>query len=209
MGAPHRGAHLPGIRPDGSHPLPVGTGGKLAEMSNSLDAIALELATRVNKVQSEGQTVSGTTGPPFFSFDNDNPATSLTVVATGAADLATGTPGGGALDGSNALRLSGLGGAKDGPDALWTAVTNVSLVSVGAVIGVGVASKSAARQALASAVAASTAAGAQMSVSAVSLDEENVSLLTSQHAFQGAARVMTAVDEMLDTLINRTGIVGR
>jgi flagellar hook-associated protein 1 len=30
-----------------------------------------------------------------------------------------------------------------------------------------------------------------------------------QHAYQGAARVLTAVDEMLDTLINKTGLVGR
>ena len=34
-------------------------------------------------------------------------------------------------------------------------------------------------------------------------------MLTYQHAYQGAARVMTAIDEMLDTLINRTGLVGR
>ena len=50
---------------------------------------------------------------------------------------------------------------------------------------------------------------AQLSVSAVSIDEENVALIANQHAFQGAARVMTAIDEMLDTLINRTGLVGR
>jgi flagellar hook-associated protein 1 FlgK len=43
----------------------------------------------------------------------------------------------------------------------------------------------------------------------VSLDEENVSLLANQHAYQAAARVMTAVDEALDVLINRTGLVGR
>ena len=43
----------------------------------------------------------------------------------------------------------------------------------------------------------------------VDLDEENLNLLAYQHAYQGAARVMTAIDEMLDTLINRTGIVGR
>jgi len=30
-----------------------------------------------------------------------------------------------------------------------------------------------------------------------------------QTAYNAAARVMTSVDEMLDTLINRTGIVGR
>ena len=43
----------------------------------------------------------------------------------------------------------------------------------------------------------------------VDLDEENVNLLSYQHAYQGAARVLTAVDEMLDTLINRVGRVGR
>ena len=47
------------------------------------------------------------------------------------------------------------------------------------------------------------------SQTSVSLDEENVSLLTNQHAYQAAARVMTAVDEALDVLINHTGLVGR
>ncbi|MGQ9552839.1 MAG: flagellar hook-associated protein FlgK [Anaerolineae bacterium] len=45
-------------------------------------------------------------------------------------------------------------------------------------------------------------------VSAVSLDEEMVNLIQYQKAYQGAARVMTAVDEMLDRLINGTGRVG-
>ncbi|MGN0112436.1 MAG: flagellar basal body rod C-terminal domain-containing protein, partial [Cellulosimicrobium funkei] len=35
-----------------------------------------------------------------------------------------------------------------------------------------------------------------------------VNLMQYQHAYQGAARVLTAVDEMLDHLINRTGRVG-
>ena len=32
-------------------------------------------------------------------------------------------------------------------------------------------------------------------------------MLAYQRAYEGAARVLTAVDEMLDTLINRTGLV--
>jgi flagellar hook-associated protein 1 FlgK len=43
----------------------------------------------------------------------------------------------------------------------------------------------------------------------VSIDEEMVNLITYQRAYEAAARVMTAVDESLDTLINRTGLVGR
>ena len=57
--------------------------------------------------------------------------------------------------------------------------------------------------------AAVAAVGAQQSVAAVDGDEETISLLTYQTAYQAAARVMTAVDEALDVLINRTGLVGR
>lgn len=46
-------------------------------------------------------------------------------------------------------------------------------------------------------------------VSGVSLDEEATNLVRLQHAYQAAARFITAVDQMLDRLINETGIVGR
>ena len=47
------------------------------------------------------------------------------------------------------------------------------------------------------------------STSGVSLDEEATDMLRFQHAYQAAARVITTMDEMLDTLINRVGIFGR
>jgi len=65
------------------------------------------------------------------------------------------------------------------------------------------------QQAKLAGIAASSAVGLQLANSSVDLDEENMNLLAYQHAYQGAARVMSAIDEMLDTLINRTGIVGR
>ncbi len=111
-------------------------------------------------------TVDGAPGQDFFSFDPANPALSLKVIATGAKDLATGSAGGGALDGSNASAMAQLGKSKDGPDALWANM----------VIKIGVATKSEAQHAVSTAVAASSAQAAQHSVSAVSLDEENVAL---------------------------------
>ena len=45
--------------------------------------------------------------------------------------------------------------------------------------------------------------------SGVSLDEEASNLLTFQSAYNAAARYFTALDEMLDKLINSTGLVGR
>jgi flagellar hook-associated protein 1 len=45
---------------------------------------------------------------------------------------------------------------------------------------------------------------ARQSVAGINVDEEMLNLQKGQHAYQAAARVITTVDEMLDTLINRT-----
>src|SRR5699024_10051197 len=49
----------------------------------------------------------------------------------------------------------------------------------------------------------------RMSVSSVSLDEEMTNMIKFQHAYSAAARSMTAIDEMIDRLINNMGLVGR
>jgi flagellar hook-associated protein 1 FlgK len=45
-------------------------------------------------------------------------------------------------------------------------------------------------------------------VNGVSLDEEATNLMQSQKAYNAAARVLTAIDEMIDRIINSTGRVG-
>lgn len=50
---------------------------------------------------------------------------------------------------------------------------------------------------------------ARQSVEGVSLDEEMVNLIKFQHAYDAAARVITAADQALDTVINGMGVVGR
>jgi len=177
-----------------------GTGGALAELAASYDAVALSLATAVNTVHRSGVTTSGAAGGDFFAIAaGKSAAQGLIVIPTGAAQIASGTPGAGGFDGSIADAISQLRLAPGSADAIWA----------GVVVGTGVTTKSAAQQAVVAHFAASSAAGAQLSGASVDLDEENVSLMTFQTAYQGAARVMTAIDQMLDTLINRTGIVGR
>lgn len=46
-------------------------------------------------------------------------------------------------------------------------------------------------------------------ISGVSLDEEMVNMIKFQHAYTAAARVITAMDEMLDLIVNRLGLAGR
>ncbi|WP_372698487.1 flagellar hook-associated protein FlgK [Arthrobacter sp. JSM 101049] len=176
-----------------------GTGGAIAEMAASLDAVAENLVTTVNTVHKEGFTVADQTQKNFFDPDQTT-AAGLSVIVSSAAELATkSSAGAGKLDGSNALKLADLANEDGGPDKVWS----------GVVVSAGLAAQAEAQQAVTAAVAHSAAAAQQQASAGVSLDEENVALLAYQHAYQGAARVMTAVDEMLDTLINRTGIVGR
>ena len=54
-----------------------------------------------------------------------------------------------------------------------------------------------------------TADAAVESDAGVNLDEEMTSMLLFQRAYEASARVITVVDEMLDVLVNRTGMVGR
>ncbi|HCP15752.1 MAG TPA: hypothetical protein DIT32_08410 [Peptococcaceae bacterium] len=41
------------------------------------------------------------------------------------------------------------------------------------------------------------------------MDEEGTNLLLYEKAYNAMARLMTVMDEALDTLINKTGLVGR
>lgn len=49
----------------------------------------------------------------------------------------------------------------------------------------------------------------RQSVQGVSLDEEMTNMVRSQHAYDAAARVITTMDEALDTVIRGMGVVGR
>ena len=49
----------------------------------------------------------------------------------------------------------------------------------------------------------------RMSVSGVSLNEEGINMMTYDKAFKALSRLMTVMDEELEMLINKTGIVGR
>jgi flagellar hook-associated protein 1 FlgK len=49
----------------------------------------------------------------------------------------------------------------------------------------------------------------RQSVSGVSIDEEMANMIKFQQAYGAAARMITTIDQMLNTLINNTGVVGR
>ena len=77
--------------------------------------------------------------------------------------------------------------------------------SVGLITSFGVVVSSATQGAANQAVVAAQVDGSREALSGISVDEEMVNLLAAQRGYEGAARVLTAMDSVLDTLINRTG----
>ncbi|PFG30619.1 flagellar hook-associated protein FlgK [Paramicrobacterium agarici] len=179
---------------------PASEGGTLAQLADSYNEVATALAESVNAVHRTGETPDGAAGGDFFAIDPSGPAAlGLSVVPGSRDELALASPGAGALDGSIADAISQIGQQGDSPDAIWTdVITSFGVATAGDVQRANLAETSAV-----------TAVGAQQSVSSVDGDEETINLLTYQTAYQAAARVLTAIDEALDVLINRTGLVGR
>lgn len=156
--------------------------GPLAGYTASLNEVASALAESVNALQPETPFFSGTT------------AASIEVSAT-AQQIQTGPAG---EPGANNLAQS-IANLRGGTtDQRWSSfVTKV---------GSDVQS---ARQTEAGAQAMVTAVQERrQQVSGVSTDEEMTQMVTFQRGYEASARVLTAMDQMLETLIEHTGLVG-
>ncbi|PVU83374.1 flagellar hook-associated protein FlgK [Cellulomonas sp. WB94] len=177
-----------------------GAGGILTEAAASYDGLATKIATSVNALHATATTVGGAPGGAFFAIDATKPASlGLSVAITDPTEIAVAAATKGALDGSVADKIAALGLATDGPDATWSAV----------VVQLGVRTASATSRSSVAEASRASAASQQLAQTSVDVDEESTNMLAYQRAYEGSARVLTAIDSMLDTLINRTGLVGR
>lgn len=176
----------------------------LPNLRTALDGVATSLRDAVNAVHLAGFTLSGAAGGTFF--DGADAAT-LTVVPTGPAELAV-SRSAGDLDGSNAMAIADLSDDAKASAVLGGAQSPSSRYrDLASALGVQVQSLVNASKVQESVVAASD--DAVQSNAGVSLDEEMTNMLLFQRSYQAAARVITTIDEMMDTLVNRTGMVGR
>lgn len=177
-----------------------GTGGILAETAKTYSTIATEVATQVNAIHSNAYTTSGVTGLDFFSLTAGVPAAKgLNVIPTDGTTIASGGAGLGPLDGSAADQISLISKQAGSPDSIWGSL----------VAKIASSTRSEVQQSNLADLTFNVAVSNLQSASSVDMDEESLNLMTAQTAYQAAARALTAVDEMLDTLINRMGLVGR
>ncbi|HEY0345046.1 MAG TPA: flagellar hook-associated protein FlgK [Solirubrobacteraceae bacterium] len=163
--------------------------GTIASYRGDLATFAQALTTQVNAVYNPAS------GTDFFAYDAATATLSLSPAVT-ASSLRAGT--GAAADNSAARALSELRGATGGPDDLYSRL----------VTRIGTEVADARRSALNATALSNSIQDRRQSAAGVSLDEEMTSLIRFQRGYQAAARAMSTTDEMLDTLINRTGRVG-
>lgn len=173
-----------------------------------LDTFAEEMTAAINAQHAAGFNAAGAPGPPLLSYTPGSAAFTISVSLSDPTELASAaTPGPPFpdFDGTNADLLAGLrssltagGGTVTIEAAMRGIVGDIGSTTAATFDS---ASRQAARQA-----AAETS---RLEAHGVSLDEEMVLLINFQRSYEAASRVMTSVDQALDTLINRTGIVGR
>lgn len=107
-------------------------------------------------------------------------------------------------DGSNALDLAGL--KHQTIDGLGTTFDDYYRSMIGVL---GVDAQQAVRMKENQELLVSQLENNRQAVSGVSLDEEMINMIKFQHAYSAASRLITALDEMLEIIINRMGVVGR
>ncbi len=178
-----------------------------------LNTLVADFVAGVNTAHAAGFDLTGTAGGNIF-----DPAgvTAATIQLDPANNIATNSnliaaasswtmPSGEAGNGANARTMLdtvryaaqvALGGQT------WDNYYTATITAVGA-------ASSTAQKTLTSADSLVDLATARRDqVSGVSMDEEMSNMLRFQNAYNASARVMTAMDDLLDQLINRTGRVG-
>jgi flagellar hook-associated protein 1 FlgK len=158
--------------------------GQISGYLNSLNGVASQLVSSVNGAIS-GADASGPSAPRFFTPTGTTAATiavnplltSSSTPYTAAEAGAVGKLSGGAADQAYNALVTQIGGdVQSTQNAQRTSQSLLSAIS-----------------------------NQRQSISGVSLNEEMTNLITYQQAYQASARVMDAINQSLNTLINQVG----
>jgi flagellar hook-associated protein 1 FlgK len=169
--------------------------------SQALDNVVAALVADVNSLHQTGHNLDGNTGVDFFDPNGVTASTlALDSAVIGQPTAVAAAGGAGAVeDGDIARQIAAISVSATGADSMYRDM----------IAQLGVETRLAGGRESSHATLAESLDMAMREISGVNIDEETVDIMAAQRAFQAAARVITAVDEMLQTLIERTGVVGR
>ena len=197
----------------------------IPNLKSELDEMAYGLAKTLNAYQYSGYGVgsdSNTTGVAFFNSlafmsgaaeklsvtDKVFYDPSLIGAAMGSKDengLAVSGKTAGTGDGSNASRMAGLNFAK----VLENGTMSVSGIYDAMLSQIGTEAGHAKLMYTTQATVADQIDSQRQACSGVNLDEELMDIVILNRAFGAMSRYITTIDEMLNTIINGMGLVGR
>lgn len=175
----------------------------LVDQLVGLNTFANGLITQVNAIHRAGFGLNNATGMDFF-------------VGSNASDIAVNR----LLDGASMATSSGANQAGNSDIALQIAgLKTVKGMKAGKatlnefynsqISDLAVTTRRASENAYQHGLVAKALGDQRESAVGVSLDEEAADMARAQKAYQAAARVLTAYDDLLDLVINRMGLVGR
>ena len=164
-----------------------------------LDDLAGTIINEVNSLHQVGFDLSGNPGEIFFTGTSaSDMAVNPNIVSDVNLIAASGTAGGVPGDNSNAIAIANLQNAltMSGNTATFGDYYNSIVTDVGSDVqkaGINFEHQTAMVNHL---------NNYRESISGVSLDEEMVNLIKFQHAYDAAAKLITTVDELLNTVLN-------
>jgi flagellar hook-associated protein 1 FlgK len=178
--------------------------GTVSGLIDDLNAMVSEVISQVNALHTTGYDLGGNAGGVFFLGTDADTIEINPDITNDVSKVAAGlTPAAG--DGGNAGRIADLRAAltMQGGTLSFDDYYNTFISS----LGVKVQSSDAgadARQLI-----VEQTENQRQSVSGVSLDEELTDMLQFQRSYEAAARCLTVLDEMMQTLIQQLGVGGR
>ena len=172
--------------------------GAAAQLSNDLDALAALLISEVNTLHATGFSLSGTNDEDFFTgSDAHTIAVNSTLLDDPSLIQANGVSG---EAGNNEVVLELAQLATKTHAGLSNQTFSQAFAQTVAALGQSLAAANG--QITGQQTVQQMLQQQRASISGVSLDEEMANLSIYQRAYQASARLMTVVDEMLQTLVN-------
>jgi flagellar hook-associated protein 1 FlgK len=172
---------------------------KLPNVQTKLDQLASAFVIEFNNVHRTGSTLSGATNVDFFDPSKITAGgISLSAQVAASSDNIAASATGASGNGATAAQLAAFATTASG--VLGNNTMREFFVSLASNVGLDVQGSQ--QDTDAHQTMADQADSARNSASGVNVDEEMISLMSQQQAYQAAARLVKVADEMIQVMLN-------
>ncbi len=190
----------------------------VVEYKDRLNLLVGIMAQEINKIHRTGIGLDGSTNIDFFIFDKEDPSSTIRVNPELAnfnkiAASTSGAKGDGdiAKEIANIRNkpLYGKYNLENSEEFIEPGTLNMDDFYRDLILEIGMEREMAREMAFNQTILLQQIDERRKEISSVSLDEEMADMLKYQHSYIANSRVINVIDEMIDNIVNRMGIVGR